>query len=60
MNGEIDDVGDLLVTIHLPTGDNLMISTPPSRFLFQMDREAYIEAWNAAKSAPGAEPESIV
>lgn len=54
----VDEDGDLAVTVHLPTGDFLPIKTPVSRFLYQMDREAYIEALNAARSAPVAPEEA--
>ena len=48
---EITDQGDLSVTVHLPGNEEITHTAPASRFLFQMDREAYIEALNAAKSA---------
>jgi hypothetical protein len=54
-----DEEGDLAVTILLPGGDILPITASPSRFLYQMDRTAYIEALNAARSAvppPAGEP----
>lgn len=59
MGAEIDGDGDLLVRVNLPTGDTISLTSPPSRFLFQMDRDAYIEALNAARSVPIAEPEAI-
>ncbi len=49
---QIDEEGGLAVTINLPTGDFIPITASPSRFLYQMDRDAYIEALNAARSAP--------
>ena len=50
LQAETDEDGDLAVTIRLPGGDVLPITAPPSRFLYQMDRTAYIEALNAARS----------
>jgi Abortive infection C-terminus len=47
---ETDDDGDLAVKVHLPGGDILPITASPSRFLYQMDRAAYIEALNAVRS----------
>jgi hypothetical protein len=49
---EIDDDGLLSVTVALPgDADSLVIDAAPSQFLFQLDRAAYIEALNAARSA---------
>ncbi len=59
LEAEADEAGDLAVTIRLPGGDILPITAPPSRFLYQMDRAAYIEALNAVQSA-GATPEPAV
>jgi hypothetical protein len=50
LEAETDDDGDLAVTIRLPGGDILPITASPSRFLYQMDRAAYIEALNAVRS----------
>ena len=50
----IDDDGTLDVTVRLATGDTLDLSIEPSRFLYQIDREAYVEALNAAKSVQDA------
>ena len=50
LQAETDEDGDLAVTIRLPGGDVLPITAPPSRVLYQMDRTAYIEALNAARS----------
>jgi len=52
MEVQIGEHGDLTVTVNLPTGDFIPITAPASRFLYQMDRQAYIEALNAARSAP--------
>jgi hypothetical protein len=54
MEGGIDDDGILALTVSLPTGDLIPVSAPASRVLFQLDRQAYIEALNAARSAPPA------
>jgi hypothetical protein len=51
LSAEIDEEGDLTITVMLPSGDFLPITTTASRFLYQMDRAAYIEALNAARSA---------
>jgi hypothetical protein len=51
LEAEIDEEGDLAVTVRLPTGDSLPITTSASRLLYNMDRAAYIEALNAARSA---------
>jgi hypothetical protein len=40
-----------VVTVRLPAGDLITITSPVSRLLYQMDRAAYIEALNAARSA---------
>src|ERR1700722_2757893 len=48
----IEEDGDLTVTVKLPAEESLSITAPASRFLYQMDRQAYIEALNAARSAP--------
>src|ERR1017187_2691297 len=50
IEAETDDDGDLAVRIRLPGGDILPITASPSRFLYQMDRAAYIEALNAVRS----------
>lgn len=56
LQAKTDEDGDLAVTIRLANGDILPIAAPPSRVLYQMDRDAYIEALNAAKSAAPPEP----
>jgi hypothetical protein len=55
---EVDEEGDLTVTVLLPGGDRLPITAAPSRLLYQMDRAAYIEALNAARSATVAPEET--
>jgi hypothetical protein len=52
LEAAMNEDGDLAVTIRLPDGNILPISASPSQFLYQMDREAYIEALNAARSVP--------
>jgi len=41
----------------LPTGDELPINIEVSRLLYQLDRDAYVEALNAARGAPSPELE---
>ena len=49
---EIDDEGLLAISITLPNdGSSLLIEPTPSQFLFYFDRDGYIEALNAARSA---------
>ena len=62
LQAKTDDEGNLAVMVELPTGDVLAVTSPPSRFLYQMDRPAYIEALNSARSVlpPSAAPESPV
>ncbi len=52
MNAEIDDDGLLAVDVILPTGESLPVRVSASRLLYQIDRDAYVEALNAARSAP--------
>lgn len=52
MRAEIDDDGFLSVNIELPSGDTLPLRLEASRLMYQLDREAYIEALNAARDAP--------
>ncbi len=59
-SAEIDDDGSLSVSVSLPSdppGDvgSLVIDASPSQFLFQLDRAAYIEALNAARSDEASE-----
>ncbi len=51
LEAETDEAGDLAVTIRLPGGDILPVTATASRFLYHMDRAAYIEALNAVQSA---------
>ncbi len=53
---ELDEDGLLAVTVALPQElDPLVIDARPSEFLFHLDRLAYIEALNAARSAEESE-----
>jgi hypothetical protein len=38
----------------LPSGDELPINIEVSRLLYQLDRDAYVEALSAARGAPAA------
>lgn len=48
---ETDDEGAPSLKFLLPGGDVLPLSIEVSRLLYQLDREAYVEALNAARSA---------
>lgn len=48
---ETDDEGVLSLKFLLPGGDELPLNIEVSRLLYQLDREAYVEALNAARSA---------
>lgn len=54
MEGGIDEDGSLSVIVNLPTEDSVPIpvTATASRVLFQLDRQAYIEALNAVRSVP--------
>lgn len=45
-----DDEGNLAVDIVLPSGDIIPLRIEASRFLYQLDREAYVEALNATRN----------
>jgi hypothetical protein len=49
--GENDD-GEPELHVLLPGNEYLAINVPVSRLLYQLDRDAYIEALNAARSVP--------
>ena len=51
---ETDDDGVLSLCFLLPGGDVLPLTIEASRLLYQLDRGAYVEALNAAKSASSA------
>lgn len=48
---EANDEGVLSLKFLLPGGDELPLNIEVSRLLYQLDREAYVEALNAARSA---------
>lgn len=50
------EAGTPCLNFQLPNGDSLPIKFEVSRLLYQLDREAYVEALNAARSA--SEPEA--
>ena len=52
----LEDDGSLTLTALLPTGDQLVLTPEPSRLLYQLDRDAYIEALNAARLAADGVP----
>lgn len=47
-----DEDGNPELRIVLPGGDYLTLNVPVSRLLYLLDRDAYIEALNAARNAP--------
>jgi hypothetical protein len=51
LSTDVDEDGSLSVTVNLPGGDSLSLSASASKILFHIDREAYIEVLNVAKSA---------
>lgn len=48
----VDENGELSIEILLPSGDPQSLSLGVSRLLYQLDRDAYVEALNAAQTAP--------
>ncbi|MDH3069333.1 MULTISPECIES: abortive infection family protein [unclassified Akkermansia] len=48
---EIDEEGSLIVRVMLPSTDIITLNIEASRLLYQLDREAYVEALNAARGA---------
>jgi Abortive infection C-terminus len=50
IDGEVGDAPTLRFV--LPSGDELPISIEVSRLLYQLDRDAYVEALNAAREVP--------
>lgn len=52
---ETDDDGVPSLRFLLPSGDVLPLTIEVSRLLYQLDREAYVEALNAARSARSTE-----
>ena len=53
-----DDDGNSELRVLLPGDEYLSLNIPTSRLLYQLDRDAYIEALNAARGVPAplAEP----
>ena len=47
-----DDDGNTELRVLLPGNDYLSLNVPVSRLLYQLDRDAYIEALNAARGVP--------
>lgn len=47
-----DDDGNSELRVLLPGGDTLSLNISVSRLLYQLDRDAYIEALNAARNVP--------
>ncbi|MFA7239657.1 MAG: abortive infection family protein [Sulfuricellaceae bacterium] len=54
LQANVDEDGFLAVEVTLPTGDTLPLRVEASRLLYQLDRDAYVEALNAARGAPAA------
>lgn len=52
LQAEVDEEGFLAVDVTLPSGDVLPLRVEASRLLYQLDREAYVEALNAARGVP--------
>lgn len=59
LRSDVDDEGSLNVNVTLPSGDVLPLRVEASRLLYQLDREAYVEALNAARGAPAPDMEPI-
>ncbi len=49
LQASVDDDNNLAVNVMLPTGDLIPLRVEASRFLYQIDRVAYVEALNAAR-----------
>lgn len=54
LQADVDDEGFLTIDVTLPSGDILPLRVEASRLLYQLDRDAYVEALNAARGAPAA------
>ena len=52
LQADVDEEGFLAVEVTLPSGDVLPLRVEASRLLYQLDRDAYVEALNAARGAP--------
>lgn len=59
LQADVDDGGFLAVDVTLPSGDVLPLRVEASRLLYQLDRDAYVEALNAARGAPAPVVEPI-
>ncbi len=51
LQADVDDEGFLTIDVTLPSGDILPLRVEASRLLYQLDRDAYVEALNAARGA---------
>ncbi|HEH8524977.1 TPA: hypothetical protein SH273_005173, partial [Pseudomonas aeruginosa] len=49
---DAEDGGTPTLRFLLPSGDELPINIEVSRLLYQLDRDAYVEALSAARGAP--------
>ena len=56
---ELEDNDSPTLRFLLPGGDELPIKMEISRLLYLVDRGAYVEALNAARSVPVPEPENV-
>ena len=52
LQASVDEEGFLAVDVTLPSGDVLPLRVEASRLLYQLDRDAYVEALNAARGTP--------
>ena len=52
LQAEVDEEGYLVIDIALPDGDSLPLRVEASRLLYQIDRDAYLAAWNASRNTP--------
>lgn len=50
IQASIDDDGLLAIEVALPGGDSIPLKVEPSRLLYQIDREAYVEALKASQT----------
>lgn len=50
LRANADDEGNLAVDVILPSGDIIPLRVEASRFLYQLDRDAYVEALNAVRN----------
>ena len=59
LQASVDEKGFLTVEVELPSGDSLPLSLEANRLLYQLGRDAYVEALNAARGAPVPVVESV-